>query len=94
MAGFPAPPLAMLDEVSLTLTQSIRKAAADAAEREGRPVPDAPGADVIDRMVEEFGRKGKAAGAGFYDYPRTAGRSASGPVSASTSPPAAARTSR
>ncbi len=74
MAGFPAPPLAMLDEVSLTLTQSIRKAAADAAEREGRPVPDAPGADVIDRMVEEFGRKGKAAGAGFYDYPRDGGK--------------------
>ena len=74
MAGFPAPPLAMLDEVSLTLTQSIRKAAADAAEREGKPVPDAPGADVIDRMVEEFGRKGKAAGAGFYDYPQDGGK--------------------
>ena len=24
---------------------------------------------VVDRMVEEFDRKGKAAGAGFYDYP-------------------------
>jgi 3-hydroxyacyl-CoA dehydrogenase/enoyl-CoA hydratase/3-hydroxybutyryl-CoA epimerase len=69
MAGFPAPPLAMLDEVSLTLTQSIRKAALDAAARDGVELPEQPGAAVIDRMVEEFGRRGKAAGAGFYDYP-------------------------
>jgi len=69
MAGFPAPPLAMLDEVSLTLTQSIRKAARDAAAREGVDIPEQPGAAVIDQMVEEFGRQGKAAGAGFYDYP-------------------------
>jgi 3-hydroxyacyl-CoA dehydrogenase/enoyl-CoA hydratase/3-hydroxybutyryl-CoA epimerase len=69
MAGFPAPPLAMLDEVSLTLTQSIRKAAQQAAARAGTHLPEQPGTAVIDRMVEEFGRRGKAAGAGFYDYP-------------------------
>src|SRR5690606_11093616 len=28
-----------------------------------------PGEELIDRMVGEFGRKGRAAGAGFYDYP-------------------------
>ena len=69
MAGFPAPPLAMLDEVSLTLTQHIRSAAVEAARREGKELPAQPGEATIDRMVEEFGRKGKAAGAGFYDYP-------------------------
>jgi 3-hydroxyacyl-CoA dehydrogenase/enoyl-CoA hydratase/3-hydroxybutyryl-CoA epimerase len=69
MAGFPAPPLAMLDEVSLTLTQHIRKATKDAAERDGKELPHVPGTETIDRMVEEFGRKGKAAGAGFYEYP-------------------------
>ena len=69
MAGFPAPPLAMFDEVSLTLSQSIRKAAVEAAQREGKELPAQPGADTITRMVEEFGRKGKAAGAGFYEYP-------------------------
>lgn len=69
MAGFPAPPLAMLDEVSLTLTQHIRaEAEKDAAER-GVQVLASPGAAVVDRMVGEFGRKGRAAGAGFYDYP-------------------------
>ena len=69
MAGFPAPPLAMLDEVSLTLTQSIRKATNEAAARDGVVLPEQPGTAVIDRMVDEFGRAGKAAGAGFYDYP-------------------------
>ena len=69
MAGFPAPPLAMLDEVSLTLSRSIRKAAVEAAEREGTELPEQPGTQTIDRMVDEFERLGKAAGAGFYEYP-------------------------
>jgi 3-hydroxyacyl-CoA dehydrogenase / enoyl-CoA hydratase / 3-hydroxybutyryl-CoA epimerase len=69
MAGFPAPPLAMLDEVSLTLSQSIRKAAVEAAAKEGKQLPHQPGADTIARMVDEFDRRGKAAGAGFYEYP-------------------------
>jgi 3-hydroxyacyl-CoA dehydrogenase/enoyl-CoA hydratase/3-hydroxybutyryl-CoA epimerase len=69
MTGFPAPPLAMLDEVSLTLSRSIRKAAVEAAAREGVELTPEPGTGVIDRMVEEFDRRGKAAGSGFYDYP-------------------------
>jgi 3-hydroxyacyl-CoA dehydrogenase/enoyl-CoA hydratase/3-hydroxybutyryl-CoA epimerase len=32
-------------------------------------LPHHPAEDVIDRMVGEFDRKGKAAGAGFYEYP-------------------------
>ncbi|GAB2678749.1 3-hydroxyacyl-CoA dehydrogenase NAD-binding domain-containing protein [Thalassiella azotivora] len=67
-AGFPAPPLAMLDEVSLTLTQHIRAEARKAAETEGTPYAEHPGAAVVDRMVE-LGRAGRAAGGGFYDYP-------------------------
>ena len=74
MAGFPAPPLGMLDEVSLTLTQHIRAATKAAVEREGLEWVPTPGAATIDRMVEEFGRKGKAAGAGFYEYPTDGGR--------------------
>ncbi|MFC0625471.1 3-hydroxyacyl-CoA dehydrogenase NAD-binding domain-containing protein [Kribbella deserti] len=66
--GFPAPPLAMLDEVTLTLPQKIRDAARAAGGGAGA-FDDHAGMDVTDRMVDEFGRKGKAAGAGFYDYP-------------------------
>lgn len=68
-SGFPAPPLAMLDEVSLTLTQHIRAEAQKAAKAEGTTLPSEVGVDVIERMVNEFGRKGRAAGSGFYDYP-------------------------
>jgi 3-hydroxyacyl-CoA dehydrogenase/enoyl-CoA hydratase/3-hydroxybutyryl-CoA epimerase len=67
--GFPAPPLAMLDEVSLTLTQHIRAEAQKAADAEGTALPNEVGAEVIERMANEFGRKGRAAGSGFYDYP-------------------------
>ena len=40
--------------------------------RDGIELPEQPGTAVIERMVDEFGRKGKAAGAGFYDYPADA----------------------
>jgi len=66
--GFPAPPLAMLDEVTLTLPQKIRDAARAAGDSAGA-FDDHPGMAVTDRLVNEFDRKGKAAGAGFYEYP-------------------------
>jgi 3-hydroxyacyl-CoA dehydrogenase/enoyl-CoA hydratase/3-hydroxybutyryl-CoA epimerase len=70
-AGFPAPPLAMLDEVSLTLTQHIRGEARKAAEAEGVELATNPGEELIDTLVD-LGRKGRAAGAGLYDYPEGA----------------------
>ena len=69
-AGFPAPPLAMLDEVSLTLTQHIRLEAARAA---GGEVVTNPGEQVVDVLVD-LGRTGRSAGAGFYDYPAGASK--------------------
>ncbi|QNE17144.1 3-hydroxyacyl-CoA dehydrogenase [Kribbella qitaiheensis] len=66
--GFPAPPLAMLDEVTLTLPMKIRDAARAAGDNAGA-FGDHPGMAVADRLVTEFDRRGKAAGAGFYDYP-------------------------
>lgn len=68
-AGFPAPPLAMLDEVSLTLLQHGRREEEKAAEASGGTRPLLPGEKVLDRMVDEFHRPGRAQGAGFYDYP-------------------------
>ena len=68
-AGFPASPLAMLDEVSLTLVQHIRAAEEKEAKELGTARPARPGESVIDRMIEDFDRKGRAAGAGFYEYP-------------------------
>ena len=69
-AGFPAPTLAMMDEVSLTLVRHIRDAniGRDTGLGPGGFVNHA-GMAVVDRMVEEFGRRGRSAGGGFYDYP-------------------------
>ena len=67
-AGYPTGPLALSDEVSLTLAQTIRAGFAAAAQAQGRQFPELASHAVIDRMVGEFGRPGRAGKAGFYDY--------------------------
>lgn len=67
-AGYPTGPLALLDEVSLTLSKRIRNEAKAAYEAEGKPFPEHPSTPVMERMVDEFDRGGRAAGAGFYNY--------------------------
>jgi 3-hydroxyacyl-CoA dehydrogenase/enoyl-CoA hydratase/3-hydroxybutyryl-CoA epimerase len=69
LSGMPVGPLAVTDEVSLTLCDLVRKATVADLAKEGKSIPDHPAFAVIDRMISEFGRKGKAAGAGFYEYP-------------------------
>lgn len=67
-AGYPAPPLQLMDELTLTLPRKLRDEARAAVEAEGGTYTPHPAEAVMDRMVEEFGREGKAAGAGFYEY--------------------------
>jgi 3-hydroxyacyl-CoA dehydrogenase / enoyl-CoA hydratase / 3-hydroxybutyryl-CoA epimerase len=67
-AGYPAAPLQLMDELTLTLPRKIAAEFRAAIEREGGTYEPHPAQQVLDRMVEEFGREGKAAGAGFYDY--------------------------
>ena len=67
-AGYPTGPLALFDEVSLTLGRRIREASREAAAAEGWEFQEHPSFPVIDKMVMEFDRGGRAAGAGFYDY--------------------------
>ncbi|MAU44716.1 MAG: 3-hydroxyacyl-CoA dehydrogenase [Yangia sp.] len=66
-AGLPVGPLTVLDQVSLSLTNSARQQALRDAEAEGKTLPPAAGYDIVAKMVE-LGRKGRAAGGGFYDY--------------------------
>ncbi len=68
-AGMPVGPLALSDEVSLSLMQHIRQQTRQDYEAEGKTLPDHPSYRVLDVMVEENGRFGKAGGAGFYEYP-------------------------
>ncbi len=67
-AGMPVGPLAVSDEVSLKLMQHVRRQTEQDLAAEGAPVPDQPSNRVLDAMLAQ-GRAGKAAGAGFYEYP-------------------------
>ncbi|RKG30538.1 3-hydroxyacyl-CoA dehydrogenase NAD-binding domain-containing protein [Acinetobacter tianfuensis] len=68
-AGMPVGPLAIQDEVSLTLSEHVANETRKALQAEGKDLPRSGADDVIQSMIHEFGRKGKAAGAGFYEYP-------------------------
>lgn len=67
-AGYPVGPLALVDELTLTLSRRIRQQTLDVLAAAGVEAPTHPAWDVVDRMVDEFGRTGRAGGAGFYDY--------------------------
>ncbi|MDV6011714.1 3-hydroxyacyl-CoA dehydrogenase NAD-binding domain-containing protein [Haloechinothrix sp. LS1_15] len=67
-AGFPAPPLQLSDELTLTLMQKIRKETKAGVEAAGGTWTPHGADAVVDRMVDEFDRPSKAAGAGFYEY--------------------------
>ncbi len=54
-----------MDELTLTLPRKIRDEARAAA---GDAYVPHPAEAVLDRMVEEFDRKGRSSGAGFYEY--------------------------
>ncbi|MFH7348935.1 3-hydroxyacyl-CoA dehydrogenase NAD-binding domain-containing protein [Acinetobacter variabilis] len=68
-AGMPVGPLAIQDEVSLTLSEHVAAESRKALATQGKERPSTDADAVIQTMIHEFNRKGKAAGAGFYDYP-------------------------
>ncbi|MBU0384485.1 3-hydroxyacyl-CoA dehydrogenase, partial [Acinetobacter baumannii] len=57
------------DEVSLTLTEHVASEARKALQAEGKDLPKTSVDEVVHTMIHELNRKGKAAGAGFYEYP-------------------------
>jgi 3-hydroxyacyl-CoA dehydrogenase/enoyl-CoA hydratase/3-hydroxybutyryl-CoA epimerase len=68
-AGMPVGPLAIADEVSMKLAQMARRQAAADPTSGGRIFQEHPAYALVDRMVDEFKRPGRAGGAGFYEYP-------------------------
>ncbi|WP_330454756.1 MULTISPECIES: 3-hydroxyacyl-CoA dehydrogenase NAD-binding domain-containing protein [unclassified Streptomyces] len=66
--GYPAKVLSLMDELTLTLPRKIRNETRKAVEEAGGTWPGHPADEVIDRMVDEFGRPGRSGGAGFYEY--------------------------
>ena len=71
-AGMPVGPLAVSDEVSLSLMSHIREQARKDLAEQGQTPAEHPASAVIDLLFNEYKRAGKAAGGGFYDYPEGA----------------------
>jgi 3-hydroxyacyl-CoA dehydrogenase/enoyl-CoA hydratase/3-hydroxybutyryl-CoA epimerase len=67
-AGYPAGPLQLLDELTLTLPRAVREEAKAAAASAGLPWIGHPSEAVFDRLIDQHGRVGRAGGGGFYDY--------------------------
>ena len=67
-AGYPAAPLQLMDELTLTLPRKIRQETKAAVEAEGKEFPVHGSTAVIDKLVDQYDRKGRSTGGGFYDY--------------------------
>lgn len=68
-SGMPMPPLALQDEVSLSLSLHVMEQTKKAMEAEGKTFTPHPAMPVVEKMVNELGREGKKVAKGFYDYP-------------------------
>ena len=68
-AGMPVGPLAVQDEVSLSLSLHVLEQTRKDLAAEGKQAPEHPGVAVVEKMVKALDRPGKKAGKGFYDYP-------------------------
>ena len=67
-AGYPAPPLQLMDELTLTLPRKIREETRAAVEAAGGVWNAHASEAVVDRMIDEFDRLGRSTGTGFYEY--------------------------
>jgi 3-hydroxyacyl-CoA dehydrogenase/enoyl-CoA hydratase/3-hydroxybutyryl-CoA epimerase len=72
-AGMPVGPLAVLDETALSLSVHVLDQTRADYRAEGQTYIASPGELLVERMVKEFDRNGRAAGGGFYDYPQEPG---------------------
>ena len=72
-AGMPVGPLAVLDETALSLSVHVLDQTRADLRAVGGTYIATPGELLVERMVKEFDRNGRAAEAGFYDYPQQPG---------------------
>jgi 3-hydroxyacyl-CoA dehydrogenase / enoyl-CoA hydratase / 3-hydroxybutyryl-CoA epimerase len=72
-AGMPVGPLAVLDETALSLSVHVLDQTRADIRAEGGTYIATQGELLVERMVKEFDRNGRAAGGGFYEYPEEKG---------------------
>ena len=68
-SGQPVGPLAIIDEMSQAMSYKNGQQAKADAEAQGNEWQDNAAARILDKMVNEWDRKGKQYGAGYYEYP-------------------------
>jgi 3-hydroxyacyl-CoA dehydrogenase/enoyl-CoA hydratase/3-hydroxybutyryl-CoA epimerase len=68
-AGMPVGPLAIMDEVSISLVLHIIEQTKKDFVDEGKEYVTHPGEEVVIKMAREFNRPGKKDKKGFYEYP-------------------------
>jgi 3-hydroxyacyl-CoA dehydrogenase/enoyl-CoA hydratase/3-hydroxybutyryl-CoA epimerase len=69
--GMPVGPLEVIDQTSMSLSMAVMEQTIADLTAEGKPLPpEHPGQKVIVKMVKEINRPGRAAGGGFYEYPK------------------------
>ena len=71
--GMPVGPLAVLDETALSLSVHVLDQTRADYAAEGKPYDPGAGQLLVERLVKEFQRPGRAGGGGFYDYPAEKG---------------------
>lgn len=69
MAGMPVGPLEVLDATALSLSVHVLDQTRSDFAQEGKTYEPTSGELLVERMVKEFQRQGRAAGGGYYDYP-------------------------
>ena len=68
-AGLPVGPLAVIDEINIGLAGHIREQTRGDLTKKGEKWIEGPWDKVIDIMIDEVKRLGRANGGGFYEYP-------------------------
>lgn len=66
--GMPMPPLALQDEVSLSLALHVSEQQQLDMQAEGKPIAVRPSYEILKTLVKEHNREGKKNGKGFYEY--------------------------
>jgi len=68
-AGMPVGPLAVLDETSLALSVHVMDQTRVDMAAAGQAFEPGAGEGLVEQMVKQLNRPGRAGGGGFYDYP-------------------------
>ena len=69
-AGFPVGPLTVLDEIGLKVAYKIRSENKKSLNKRMMDSIDGAWDNILDKMINEFGRFGRSNKKGFYNYPK------------------------